>query len=335
MSNLPDYVLKEVLKKISPTSDVLEFLYTVLLREERNAYPAFHHPVKALTQEYVDIYAYCIIFLLKQLPEHTNADDGLRVCIANLLHLTDEDVNENHLHVPQKFRPTLFGKDQLIFGEFTLRPDAQIYKDILNFWVGIRIPHYVRREHTYILGGTGAGKTQLIQQLITQDLETNASIVVIDSQNDLINKLKNTSLIDSERLVIIDPVDSIKYPLALNMFDMGQEYFHHPDPVEHERHINTVVEQLNFVFSAVMDSPFTDKQSVLFNFCVRLMLEIPEATIFTLVDLLKSGTDDYQTYIDQLDELTRNFFHTAFPEGRVRSDFTNTRMEILRRLYTL
>src|SRR5258708_34748478 len=55
------------------------------------------------------------------------------------------------------------------------------------------IPFPARFEHTHIVGGTGHGKTQLMQFLINHDLvramEDYRSVVVMDSQGDLIGTI--------------------------------------------------------------------------------------------------------------------------------------------------
>src|SRR4051794_29456837 len=55
------------------------------------------------------------------------------------------------------------------------------------------IPTAARYGHTHIVAGSGHGKTQLLQQLILADLELvkkgERSIVVLDSQGDLINTI--------------------------------------------------------------------------------------------------------------------------------------------------
>jgi type IV secretory pathway VirB4 component len=50
-----------------------------------------------------------------------------------------------------------------------------------------------RFEHTYIVGGTGHGKTQLLQHMILKDLDKlsqgKGSVIVIDSQGDLLRNI--------------------------------------------------------------------------------------------------------------------------------------------------
>ncbi len=104
----------------------------------------------------------------------------------------------------------------------------------------VTVTQSARFEHTHVLGGTGHGKTQLLQYLIHHDIyeagDTKLSIVVIDSQGDMIRKLSRMDVLSpalenplSERLIIIDPSD-VEHPPALNLFDAGldrlDEYTH-------------------------------------------------------------------------------------------------------------
>ncbi|MFC1689177.1 type IV secretion system DNA-binding domain-containing protein [Pseudomonadota bacterium] len=336
MKNLAELVLNEVIKEVSLPDELLKFLYSLLVREEKEGFVTIWNRPTVLSREVADIYAYTLINIFRMLPAFSEAKDGLSTPIRTAIGLSRKEIDEQYSYIPIKFRPS-FDRAEIQQNPLGLSPWSKLLNDLLDFRIGIEIPHSTRKLHTHIIGAPGAGKTQLIQQLITHDLKTDAAIVVIDSQKDLINKLKRSTLIPEHRLVLIDPIDSIKHPLALNMFDMGS--YESRDPVAFERHINSVVEQLNFVFSAIFDSPLTDKQSVLFNYCIRLMLEHKDSTIFTLVDLLKNGPGAYQEHVAKLSDLAQTFFHTAFPpkvKGREpRSDFSHTRQEVLRRLYAL
>jgi hypothetical protein len=86
------------------------------------------------------------------------------------------------------------------------------------------IPLSTRFEHMHVLGGSGHGKTQLLQSLILRDLEAlqaaKGSLVVIDSQGDLIRSILGLSELSptrpgglAERLVLIDPND-VEHPPA-------------------------------------------------------------------------------------------------------------------------
>ena len=71
--------------------------------------------------------------------------------------------------------------------------DGTIWQHLFNYSVPVAIPHKTRFEHHHIVAGSGHGKTQTIQQLVLHDLQSvikgDASVVVIDSQGELINNI--------------------------------------------------------------------------------------------------------------------------------------------------
>ncbi len=87
------------------------------------------------------------------------------------------------------------------------------------------IPEARRFEHSHIVAGSGHGETQTLQYFIARDIEAvergDKSIVVIDSQGDLINTILKARTLPPEQIVLIDPED-IGYPVCLNLFSVGQ-----------------------------------------------------------------------------------------------------------------
>jgi hypothetical protein len=90
------------------------------------------------------------------------------------------------------------------------------FADLFSAPLPFAIPFPARFEHTLIVGGTGHGKTQLMQLLIHDDLlkaqDDGRSIIVIDSQGDLIRTIAHLAYFSptadkslAERLVIVDP----------------------------------------------------------------------------------------------------------------------------------
>jgi hypothetical protein len=73
----------------------------------------------------------------------------------------------------------------------------------------------------HIVAGSGYGKTQLLQQLLLFDLEElqggKGSIVVIDSQGDLIRNITHMAGLPADRVVLIDPNDT-EHPPALRAY---------------------------------------------------------------------------------------------------------------------
>ena len=216
--------------------------------------------------------------------------------------------------------------------------DGTPFEDVLNEPVAFSVPDDARFEHCHVIGGTGHGKTQLLQRMIHADLvaaqKDGRSVVVIDSQGDLINKLVRLELFsltadDSlfDRLVLIDPSD-VEFPAALNLFDAHLDRLREYRPIDRERVLNGVVELYETFFGALLGAELTQKQGVIFRYLARLMLTIPGATIHTLMQLMEDGRS-FKSYMDALDGSARYFFETEF----FHPSFSATKKQILKRLW--
>lgn len=195
------------------------------------------------------------------------------------------------------------------------------------------IPEARRFEHMHIVAGSGHGKTQTMQYFIARDLANVArgdkSVVVIDSQGDLINTILAAHTLPPEKIVLIDPED-IEFPVSLNLFSVGQGRLAGYSALERERLTNSIIELYDFVLGSLLSAGMTSKQNVVFRYVTRLMFHVPDATIHTLRELMEpGGTAKYRPYIDRLDMTARRFFETEF-DGK---EFTSTKAQVLRRLY--
>lgn len=70
--------------------------------------------------------------------------------------------------------------------------------------------------HTHIIGPTGVGKSTLLLNLITQDIQEDRGVVVIDPKGDLVHEVL-FRIPDSRRddVVVLDPTD-LDFPVGLN-----------------------------------------------------------------------------------------------------------------------
>jgi hypothetical protein len=84
-----------------------------------------------------------------------------------------------------------------------------------------------RRQHVYIVGQTGTGKTTLLKTMIVVDMVAGKGLAVIDPHGDLFDEL--LTHIPKERIndvVILDPTD-MEYPVGLNMLECPNEEMRH------------------------------------------------------------------------------------------------------------
>jgi hypothetical protein len=197
----------------------------------------------------------------------------------------------------------------------------------------VSFPLKARFEHLHVVGGSGHGKTQLLQTLMLPDLnrvrDGKASLIVIDSQGDMLkNLLRLFSVAEiAERVVLIEPHD-IDYPPALNLFDFGLDRLERYSGVEREKLINGAIALYEYVFGALLGAELTQRQGVIFRYLARLMMNVRGATIHTLMDFMYEP-ESTRPHLSKLDPVARRFFETQF----FSKAFDDTRQQILTRLW--
>lgn len=224
--------------------------------------------------------------------------------------------------------------EQLVSAYLGATPLLPLFNQTLDF----TIPTKARFEHHHIVAGSGHGKTQTLQYLIANDLEAvahgNRTVIVLDSQGDLIRTIANLKVFARgeplhDRIVIIDPSD-VEWPVSLNLFDVGMERLSGYAPLERERLTNSILELYDFVLGTLLSAEMTQKQNVIFRYVTRLMLHIPDATIHTLRELMEPGSEKkFAPHIRKLSGTARHFFDTEFTSR----EFDQTKKQVLRRLW--
>lgn len=199
--------------------------------------------------------------------------------------------------------------------------------------VSIPVPDDVRFEHTHIVGGTGHGKTQLLQYLLMDDLaralDSKMSVVVLDPDGTLIRTISQTDYFDDlllgDRAIFIDPTDSER-PIGLNLFDVS--HLDGADARTRETIENNTIELFEYFFDALLGSELTGKQTTLFRYLGLLLMQIPGGNIHTLRELMEDGKR-FKPYTDKLGGSAKTFFETRFWS----KDLQATKTQVLSRLW--
>ncbi len=105
-------------------------------------------------------------------------------------------------------------------------PDSGLYLGKSSYR-GLEKPIFVqdddRRRHMYIIGKTGVGKSELLKQMVLQDINEGKGVAVVDPHGDLIEDI--LQLIPPERaedVILFDPSDTER-PMGLNMLEAQTE----------------------------------------------------------------------------------------------------------------
>jgi hypothetical protein len=215
------------------------------------------------------------------------------------------------------------------------------FKELLYAPIPFNITDEQRYEHMHVVGGSGHGKTQLLQRLILHDLqrEQPPALIIIDSQGEMLRKIQWLSLFSEEgrladRIVVIDPED-VDYPPALNMFDMKPARLERYSQAINEQIEASVIETFNYVFGALA-AELTSRQNTTFAFVTKLMLRIPGATVHTLRELFEDNATSidgspFANHIRRLDPTSQAYFENQF----FTRAYSQTKQQIARRLYSV
>jgi hypothetical protein len=214
---------------------------------------------------------------------------------------------------------------ELVASYLSGTPFPQLFLSNIPF----AIPEAARFEHMHVVAGSGHGKTQLLQHLLCHDLthERPPALVVIDSQGDMISKLRR--LVPDA--VVIDPRDAPQ----LNVFDINQERLDRYGASLREQVLNGVIDLYDYLFASLLGAELTQKQSVFFRYCLRLLLAMPQsagqnATIIDLLNLMEQP-GPYLKAIDALPPIQKRFFENE-KTGFFSPGFKQTKEQIGYRL---
>lgn len=167
-----------------------------------------------------------------------------------------------------------------------------------------------RERHMYIIGGTGNGKTTMMEYAIVQDIRNGKGVAVVDPHGDLAEKL--LSYIPEDRIndvIYFNPAD-LKYPIGLNLLEL-------PEGLEGD----DLLDARDFITEAIisiMRKIFSDDDSgghrieyILRN-TVQTALTIKDSTLFTVFDLLTDAKYRRKIQKSLTDQKLKNFWVGEF-----------------------
>ncbi len=179
------------------------------------------------------------------------------------------------------------------------------------------IPYPVRKKHTYILGNTGSGKSELLKLFLYNDIHSNCGVLVIDPHGDLVQECKKFKLFEKpeymDKLVYISP----EY--------RRDGYFPHFNPLEHDFHklptlddrqtaIGIKAEELAGAFETLFRGEWTPHMSRLIKYSLWLLMEDGNASLLDLLEVINPDISDrFTAKADKHpDKWVRNYFATSF-----------------------
>lgn len=189
----------------------------------------------------------------------------------------------------------------------TLDPDDVSFKEIL--------PEKQRKRHTYILAGSGSGKTSLLETFIYEDCRNlNHSIIIFD----LMGKATNSVLKfvkDPNRLLIINPYLHSSITPVINPFEFFNEdgtINEHPSEMEIENRTNAIINATDIALE--LKEGWSINQKAMLHPCVATLLRKGNGNFFELQRMMNDelGKDLVKLGKESPIKGHRNFFRQEF-----------------------
>jgi hypothetical protein len=160
--------------------------------------------------------------------------------------------------------------------------------------VVIPLPLEKRFRHQWVLGAHGSGKTTLLSAQILADLtrvaKNEASVLVMDSQNELVPQLASLKMFAPGgalhgKLVYLRPDPD--HPLSLNIFDIDRQRFKTLSATDRMMAENGALWMVDFFLSSLVKAEASPHQDTFLNYVIPALMAIPDATIFTFKEILE------------------------------------------------
>lgn len=171
------------------------------------------------------------------------------------------------------------------------------------------IPVETRCSHQLIVGGSGSGKTTLILEQIAEDIQSACSLVVFDSEGDILPRLLQVDY-PRERVVLIDPEDEC--PVSISLFP---------------KDLDRATELITYALDAI-NNPLTPPMRNMLRFVIRLCLLTPNPNLQTLREVFTDITK-FEKHFDRLPETAQAFFTTEWKNQK------DTRDRLTQRIFPL
>lgn len=141
-----------------------------------------------------------------------------------------------------------------------------------------------RERHIYVIGGTGNGKTTMMEYGVVKDMESGKGVAVIDPHGDMAEKLLRHVPAGREQDVVYFNPDDLEYPIGLNLLELPSGLT--GDDLVREKDL--VTESVVTIFRKIFSGDGTGGHRIeyVLRNAVQTALTTENPTLFTVFDLL-------------------------------------------------
>lgn len=162
-----------------------------------------------------------------------------------------------------------------------------------------------RRQHFYVCGKTGTGKSELLKNMILQDINNGEGVGVVDPHGELVEDVMKK--IPSSRIndvIYFNPSDS-EYPVGFNVLEV-------PDP----KYKHLVVSDLMSIFTKIWANVWSARMEYILQNCILALLDTPGTTLLGIPRILVDKNYRERIVRNIKDPVVRSFWVHEFESWR-------------------
>jgi CxxC-x17-CxxC domain-containing protein len=168
-----------------------------------------------------------------------------------------------------------------------------------------------RRQHMYVIGKSGTGKTVLLKNLAIQDIQNGSGVAIVDPHGEFVEEVVDS--IPPHRIndvIYFNPSDS-EFPVGFNVLEVSDPKYKH-----------LVAADLMGIFTKIWANVWSARMEYIMQNCVMALLDTPGTTLLGIPRLLVDKQYRARIVSNIKDPVVRQFWVQEFENytDRLRSE---------------
>ncbi|MBI3442501.1 MAG: type IV secretion system DNA-binding domain-containing protein [Candidatus Sungbacteria bacterium] len=162
-----------------------------------------------------------------------------------------------------------------------------------------------RRQHTYVIGQTGTGKTTLLKNLVLQDIRAGKGVAVIDPHGQFAEEVLDE--IPEERMkdvVYFNPVD-VDFPIGFNVIEVPNAKYKH-----------LIVSDLLGIFTKIWANVWSARMEYILQNCILALIDTPGTTLLGISRILVDKDYREKIVANVKDPVVKSFWLHEYEQWR-------------------